>query len=48
MNDREIADLRGPSKLPPLSAVGRPCSPSLIPQKLPKNSQEERIGGVSI
>jgi len=26
-----------PSKLPSMSAVGRPCSSSLIPQKLPKN-----------
>jgi hypothetical protein len=25
------------SKLPPMAAIGRPYSPSLIPQKLPKN-----------
>jgi SMODS-associated and fused to various effectors sensor domain len=29
--------LPGPSKLPPMSVVARPCSRSLIPQKLPKD-----------
>jgi hypothetical protein len=38
---------RRPSKLPPMSAVSRPCSPSLIPQKLPKNGPKERHNGVS-
>jgi hypothetical protein len=40
-------DRRRPSKLPPMSAVGRPCSPSLIPQKPPKNDWKERHSGVS-
>jgi hypothetical protein len=41
----EIVDPRalpGPSKLPPMSAVERPSSRSLIPQKLPKKRLEER------
>jgi hypothetical protein len=38
----------GPSKLPPKSAVGRPYSPSLIPQKLPKNDWNERRLDVNV
>src|SRR5436190_20128709 len=36
--------LLGASELPPTSAVGRLCSSSLIPQKLPKNGGKNVIG----
>jgi hypothetical protein len=44
----ELGASSPPGKLPPMSAVGRPCSSSLIPQKLPKNGWKERHIGVSI
>jgi hypothetical protein len=44
-----IVDPRAsPGPLPPMSAVSRPCSSSLIPQKLPKNCRKEHHSGGSI
>jgi hypothetical protein len=43
----ELGCLPGPSKLPLMSAVGHPCSRSLIPQKLPKSGWLPRYRGLS-
>jgi hypothetical protein len=43
----EIVDPAADVELPPMSAVGRLSSWSLIPQKLPKNGYRNRRTGVS-